>query len=265
MLASEPFISFANGDLISYQLIPVPAGDDRPYLVFLHEGLGCQALWKGFPELLCQATACPGLVYDRLGYGQSSPLRHTRTLDYMHDYARQELPQVLKAVIPGKTFILIGHSDGGSISLIYGADHKDRQRSLLKGIITEAAHVFVEPETIVGIEAAALAWQAGKLKGLAKYHGDKTENIFKAWADTWLTDWFRLWNIEALLPEITAPLLVLQGQEDQYGSSAQVDAIVQQSSGPAEARMLEDCRHTPHLEAQELVLHQMADFIKRLT
>ncbi|WP_084692729.1 alpha/beta fold hydrolase [Thalassomonas actiniarum] len=265
VLANHQFVAFANGDFISYQLIPVAAADNKPYLVFLHEGLGCQAMWKGFPELLCRATGCPGLVYDRLGYGQSSPLTQTRTIDYMHDYARQELPRVLEAVIPGKTFILIGHSDGGSISLIYGAGHKNRQAPLLKGIITEAAHVFVEPETIAGIEAADLAWQAGKLKGLAKYHGDKTESLFKAWADTWLTSWFKHWNIEALLPEITVPLLAIQGEDDQYGSTAQVDAIVQQSSGPAEGKMIKDCQHTPHLEAQEAVLRQMTGFINRLS
>ena len=262
---TSPLIRFANGDEISYQLIPRSGDDnDKPYLVFLHEGLGCQALWKGFPELLCRATGCPGLVYDRLGYGLSSPLRETRTIDYMHDYALKELPAVLEQVIPGKPFILVGHSDGGSIGLIYGAVHGTGENPLLKGIITEAAHVFVEPETITGIEAADLAWEKGKLKGLARYHGDKTENIFKAWSATWLTHWFREWNIEALLPEITAPLLVLQGQEDQYGSVAQVDAIVKQSSGPATGKMLENCQHTPHLEARESVLGLMSDFINNL-
>ncbi|WDE08254.1 alpha/beta hydrolase [Thalassomonas viridans] len=259
MLDNQHRVNLAGGGFICYQLIPGAA--DKPYLVFLHEGLGCQAMWKGFPELLCRATGHPGLVYDRLGYGLSSGLREPRTLDYMHDYALKELPQVLKQVIPGKAFILIGHSDGGSISLIYGAG----QNPLLKGIITEAAHVFVEPETITGIEAADLAWEKGKLKGLAKYHGDKTGPIFKAWSETWLTDWFREWNIEALLPQITTPLLVLQGQEDQYGSAAQVDAIVRLSSGPAEGQMLENCQHTPHLEAQEVVLSLMADFINNLS
>ena len=131
---------------IYYELIP---GDkNRPFLVFLHEGLGCCAMWKSFAQTLCENTQCPGLMYDRLGYGQSSTLAQIRTIDYMNRYALDELPKLLKAAIPDRPFILIGHSDGGTISLIFGA----QKPPLLKAIITEAAHVFVESETIEGIK-----------------------------------------------------------------------------------------------------------------
>lgn len=253
-----PTLTIFNTRHIFYRLIP--GNKANPYLVFLHEGLGCDAMWEDFPDLLCQASNCPGLVYDRLGYGKSSPLIPGRTIHYLHAYALKELPILLKGVIPDRSFILIGHSDGGSISLIHGAERPP----LLKGIITEAAHVFVEPETIEGIKKAVHAWNQGKLKGLSKFHGDKTETTFKAWSETWLSDWFRAWNIEYLLPSIAVPLLVIQGQDDQYASMAQVNAIVSGAGKVASSRMVEHCAHTPHLEAKQEVLDCMNDHIARI-
>jgi pimeloyl-ACP methyl ester carboxylesterase len=240
---------------LHYQIIE---GDTAmPYLVFLHEGLGCTAMWGDFPELLCSATGCPGLVYDRVGYGESSALHHRRTVNYLHEYALQELPMLLESVIPKTPFFLIGHSDGGSISLIYGAERP----ALLKGIITEAAHVFVDPKTIAGIKSAQKAWTKGKLSGLAKYHGDKTETIFKAWSETWLTNWFKHWNIEYLLPSLEVPILVIQGGNDQYGSTEQAKSIASKTSGYAQMEILKNCSHVPHLEAQAVILALMSDFI----
>lgn len=226
-------------------------------LVFLHEGLGCIERWNDFPERLCRKTGCPGLLYDRIGYGRSTPLQKPRTIRYVHDYALDELPKVLKAAIPGHDHILVGHSDGGSISLIYGA----QRPAGLKGIVTEAAHVFVEPETIEGIRAADEAFERGKFKGLVRYHGEKTRQTFKAWSETWLQASFGFWNIEILLPSITCPLLVIQGADDQYGTAAQVKAIVSKSAGKAEAFFVEQCGHAPHLEQPDILLEKMAAFV----
>jgi pimeloyl-ACP methyl ester carboxylesterase len=255
---SLPKFKIDQNQSLNYQLIP--GERDKPYLVFLHEGLGCGAMWKDFPALLCKKTGNPGLIYDRLGYGKSSPLIHTRTIHYMHEYALLELPRLLETVLPDTPFILIGHSDGGSISLIYGAERP----SFLKGIITEAAHVFVDPETIAGIRSTDVAWKEGKLKGLSKYHGDKTEPIFMAWSVTWLTTWFKYWNIEYLLPSIEVPLLVIQGTDDQYGSVDQVNSIVSKSSSSAQLEMVENCSHVPHLEAKPIILELMSDFVVQI-
>lgn len=233
----------------------------RPCLVFLHEGLGSVAQWRDFPERLCQRTRCPGLVYDRIGHGQSSPLIHPRTSDYLHQAATDELAKVIASLIPGQRFILVGHSDGGSIGLIFGATRP----SHLLGIVTVAAHAFVEQVSLDGIAQAQEAFTHGKLKkGLARHHGDKTETLFKAWADTWTSPEFRSWSIAELLPSIEVPLLVLQGRDDRYGSASQVDTIVNQSSGPATPLILEDCGHAPHLEFPELTLDLMSCFVNRL-
>ncbi|MBM9603790.1 alpha/beta fold hydrolase [Desulfopila inferna] len=233
---------------------------DMPCLVYLHEGLGCTAMWRDFPKQLCRATNCPGLIYDRRGYGMSSPLPQPRTNRYLHEYALRELPAFLDRIIPDTPYILIGHSDGGSIALIYGA----RRPSKLRGIITEAAHVFVDSETITGIQAAEEAWQRGKLKGLAQYHGAKTETVFRSWSDIWLSESFRHWNIEYLLADIEVPLLIIQGKNDQYGSIDQVNSISTKTSSPCRVEIVEECGHTPHLETSGVVLKLMSDFVKQL-
>ncbi|MDD2463404.1 MAG: alpha/beta hydrolase [Desulfobulbus sp.] len=233
---------------------------DRPVLVFLHEGLGSVAQWRDFPGQLCRRTGCPGLIYDRIGHGLSSPLTQKRTLHYLHFHALEELPRIVETVIPCRPYLLIGHSDGGSIALIAGAERSP----LLKGIITMAAHVQVEPCSIAGIEAAKAAYGQGKLRpALHRYHGEQADALFHAWAETWTSPWFRSWNIDYLLPAIEAPLLVLQGREDQYGSQDQVNSIVTQSGGAATPLLLEECGHAPHLEFPELCLDLMACFVNR--
>lgn len=248
-----PLLQTADAELF-YEKIE--GGAEKPVLVFLHEGLGSVAMWRDFPARLCAATGCEGLVYDRRGYGLSSPLAAARSIHYLHDYALDELPAVLAALLPEREYWLVGHSDGGSIALIHGAERPAR----LRGVITEAAHVFVEEVTLEGIRAARAAWDAGKLKGLQRYHGDKTAAIFAAWADTWLEPSFAYWNIEYLLPAIACPVLALQGSEDQYGSAAQLAAIAGKTPR-GQQRMLPACGHTPHAEAAGATLDAMQRFI----
>ncbi len=248
-------ITISGKQQIYYELID---GDKaRPYLVFLHQGLGCVAMYSDFPALLCARTKCPGLVYDRTGYGKSSPLKRNRTIHYLHEYALTELPEVIESIIPHRPFILIGHSDGGSIALISGSAQPEH----LKAIVTEAAHVFVEQETVDGIIKADDAFKKGKLGSLFKLHGEKTEILFRAWASTWLSDWFRYWNIEYLLPSINVPLLVIQGKNDQYGTFAQVNSIASKSSGEVQTVLIDGCGHSPYQECPALLLDLMSEFI----
>lgn len=246
-----------DGARIHYELIE---GDTvKPLLVFLHEGLGCGAMWKGFPQRLCAATGCAGLVYDRQGYGQSSAMTAARSIHYLHHYALQELPTVMQRLAPGREHIVVGHSDGGSIALIYAAGRPPG----LRAAVTAAAHVFVEDITLDGVRTAVDAHAAGKLRGLARYHGEKAGQVFAAWADTWLAPPFKHWSIEYLLPAIACPLLALQGSGDQYGSGAQLDAIERGTPG-ARQQLLADCGHSPHIEQPEATVQAMAAFIAPL-
>ncbi len=233
---------------------------EKPVLVFLHEGLGCIEMWKDFPAELCRLTGCSGLLYDRQGFGGSSPLSRERTINYVHDYACRELAALVQKLIPNKDHILIGHSDGASIALIYGAG----ERPLLRGIVSEAAHVLVEEKTIRGIKAADRQYERYGPKGLTKYHGTRTHAVFKGWSATWLSDGFRTWNIEALLPAVSCPVLAIQGQDDEYGTIEQVESICSQVSGQVAPAFIPGCGHRPHHQCPELVLPRLREFISRI-
>lgn len=248
-----------DGGVIRYELIDGDPG--KPYLIFLHEGLGCVEMWRNFPQRLCEKTHCPGLIYDRTGYGKSSPETDERDVKYIHNYALTELPQVIEFLIPHKDHILIGHSDGGSIALIYASEFTTH----LKGIAVEAAHVFVEKETLRGIKLADEAYDRNGPGGLQKYHRDKTPAVFKSWSETWLSQSFKAWNIESSLPSIHCPVLVIQGKNDEFGTMKQVETITSKVAGNVYPHVLEGCGHAPHIERPELLLDLLSDFICSLS
>ncbi|MBL7180504.1 MAG: alpha/beta hydrolase [Pseudomonadota bacterium] len=234
------------------------AAESNPMLVFLHEGLGCIELWRDFPETVCVSTGCAGLVYDRKGYGGSDAYKGPWPLDYLHKESQTYLPGLLQACDITKA-VLIGHSDGGTIGLMTVAMHGER----ICGVITEAAHIFVEDITLEGIRRAVKAFESTELKDkLARYHGENTETVFRRWADRWLSPEFYDWNIKDYLPRITCPLLVLQGQDDEYGTAAQVEGIAALVSGPVATKLIADCGHVPHFQAKETVLDEVTRFIK---
>jgi len=236
-------------------------GDNRPTLIFLHEGLGCVHMWRDFPEKLSRMTGCPALVYSRQGYGRSDPCPLPRLLRYMHDEALDVLPELLTAA-GVEDYILIGHSDGGSISLIHAGA---KARAGLLGLITMAPHVFCEDVSVSSIAEAKQVYLAGKLRAsLEKYHHENTDCAFWGWNDIWLHPDFLHWNIEKYLPAIKVPQLILQGEDDQYGTVAQVQSIVRQASGSVLAQMLADCGHSPYKEQEKLSLNAMKNFIRPL-
>lgn len=232
----------------------------RPTLIFLHDSLGSIELWRDFPNKLGQATRCNVLVYDRQGYGQSSAFSgDERANDYLEHEA-----DVLNSLIEQcglEKVLLFGHSDGGSIALIAAAQYP----SPIIGVITEGAHIFVEEITLQGIREAVDAYHTTNLKErLRKYHGDKTEAVFRAWAHTWLSEGFRSWNIEQFLPRITCPVLVIQGEKDEYGSLQQVEGIIRQVSGETRRLIIPSIGHTPHKEAGAIVQAEAASFIRKV-
>ncbi len=259
----EDFTVSADGRRLAVRRLHAPAAAGgppaRPTLVFLHEGLGSIAQWRDFPAALCRRVGLPGLIYDRWGFGGSAPLQLPRPVDYLTREAERSLPAVLEACGVTRPF-LVGHSDGGSIALLYAAAFPRAPAAC----ITLAAHVFVQEVSLDGIRAAARAWREDDLRQrLERYHGVKTEAMFRGWTETWLRPEFRDWNMSGRLPAITCPLLVIQGEDDEYGTAAQVEAIVRGAGGPASPLMLPACGHQPHLQQHEAVLDAVADFIGR--
>ena len=230
--------------------------DGAPALVFLHEGLGCAALWKSFPVAVVEATGCPALVYSRYGYGGSEPLAEPRAVDYMHREALQTLPELLES-LSVRAPVLIGHSDGASIALIYAGSGQ----SPVRGLVAMAPHVFVEEIGVASIAQAKVAFETTDLRSrLARYHDD-VDSAFRGWNDIWLHPDFRRWNIEAYLPAIACPMLLIQGEDDQYGTMAQVEAIERRAAGPVETLRLPGCRHSPHVDRSDETLKAIARFV----
>lgn len=235
----------------------------KPVLVFLHEGLGCVEMWKDFPETVSRKTRCPALVFSRPGYGQSSPNPLPWKINFMHHQALKLMPALIQQAAISQ-FILIGHSDGGSISLIFAGSPGIQERTRLKGVITLAAHVFCEKITADAIRQAKTAYENGTLKkGLEKYHGKNCDNAFYGWNGVWLNPKFMLWNIEKYLHKIEVPLLAIQGKQDQYGTARQLERL-RKGVHHMKPVMLENCQHSPHTEQKEKSLAAMTQFINTI-
>ena len=252
--APSAFVN-VRGHSLEYQRIAAAA--DGPTLVFLHEGLGSISQWRDFPKRIVEATGLPALVYARYGHGRSEALQQPHGVDFMHREALESLPELLRQLEIERP-ILVGHSDGASIALIYaGSGHP------LQGLVAMAPHVFVEDISIEGITAAKQAFETTDLpQKLARHHRDAAKTFY-GWNDVWLAPAFRAWNIESFLPAIKCPLLAIQGHGDEYGTMAQLDAIARQAGGPVELLKLEHCGHSPQKDQPEIVAGAIAEFVKR--
>jgi pimeloyl-ACP methyl ester carboxylesterase len=237
-----------------------PAPDRAPTIVMLHEGLGCIALWRDFPEKLAAATGFGVFAYSRAGYGQSDSVALPRPLDYMTREALETLPEVLDA-IGFRRGILLGHSDGASIAAIYEGSVEDFR---VRGLVLMAPHFFTEPGGLAAIAAARTAYESGDLRTrLAKYHRD-VDNAFCGWCDAWLDPAFKAWNIADCIDYWRVPTLAVQGAGDQYGTLAQIHEIEARAYSPVDVEILEGCKHSPHLEEPEKTVEAIADFCARL-
>ena len=218
----------------------------RSPLVFLHEGLGAIELWRSFPSEVRAAAGEPAmLVYSRAGYGRSGPASLPRAVTYMHDEADAVLPSLLSRFGIARP-ILIGHSDGASIAMLHaGAGHPVAALALL------APHVFVEDVSVASIAAARDTYATSDLRDrLGRYHDDP-DAAFRGWNDVWLSSPFRSWNIEDRLPGVRCPVLLIQGEDDAYGTLAQLDAIEAGVGGPVRRLVLAGVGHAPHVEAPD--------------
>ncbi len=227
-------------------------------LVLLHEGLGSVAMWKTVPEDLARLTGCSVLTYSRYGNGFSDVLRESRAVSYMHDEATEALPDVLDA-FDVRSAVLVGQSDGASIALIYAGEIGAR----VCGLVVEAPHVFVEDLSVQSIAQAKTAFESTDLpQRLARYHAD-VRRTFYGWNDIWLHPEFRSWNIQNSVRNVRVPILAIQGVNDEYGTPAQIDAIVQDArDARVDTLMLANCGHAPHRDRPDLTLPAIAAFVK---
>lgn len=246
---------------IEYQLIDA-ADSQAPLIIFLHEGLGSVSMWRDWPEKVCKALGCRGLVFSRYGYGQSTvrPADEPRSIDYLHQEAHHDLPALLAALgLDNEKPVLYGHSDGGSIALLYAAQYPER----IQGIVVAAPHIFVENITIDGIQAAKSVYESTDLAArLGRHHRDP-DSVFWSWNDTWLTPWFRDWNIEPIVSQIRTPILAIQGIDDEYGTLDQIEGI-KRLAAQTQLSIISNCGHSPHRDQPDAVVKELGQFIQSI-
>lgn len=241
---------------IEYEWVGTAAAE-APVLVFLHEGLGSVAMWRDFPARLCEAVGARGLVYSRPAYGRSTPrpAEERWQPDFMHRQAREVLPALLAHLGVERPW-LFGHSDGGSIALLFAAAFPQA----LRGAIVLAPHILVEGISVTSIEQAREAYLETDLpKRLGRYHDDP-DSAFWGWNDVWLSPAFRTWSIEEEIRAIRCPLLAIQGLDDEYGTLEQIRGIARRVP---QAQLVEipECGHSPHKDQAEAVIGAVKAFM----
>jgi pimeloyl-ACP methyl ester carboxylesterase len=239
-------------------LLITPAGSDHATVVLLHEGLGSIALWKDFPIHLAERTGYRVFVYSRYGHGRSARLTTKRDVNYMHHEGEVVLPALLEQMGIQRP-VLLGHSDGASIAIICGG----RYPNVARALILEAPDVFVEDLSVESIARAKTMFETTDLpQRLSRYH-DHADDTFWGWNDMWLDARFRSWNIETYLDTIQCPILLIQGYEDEYGTTRQVEAITDRVA-TTQTLLLPQCGHSPHRDQPEAVLARIAAFLADL-
>jgi len=239
---------------IEHEWVGAPRGA-APVVVFLHEGLGSLSMWKDFPREFCAAHGFTGFVFSRYGYGGSTakPSEERWAPDFMHRQADEVLPALLAHAGIERPW-LFGHSDGGSIALLHAARHP------VAGVVAVAPHLFVEDVSIASIEKARDAYEGTDLRErLARHHADP-DSAFRGWNDVWLSPAFRRWNIEAEIATIACPVLAVQGEGDEYGTLAQIDAIAARLP-KTRLLVIADCGHSPHRDQPETLSREAGRFI----
>ncbi len=225
----------------------------------LHEGLGSVSHWKEFPRLLGEATGAGVFLYSRHGHGGSDAQQEPRPVSYMHHEAQVVLPEILERAGIERP-LLLGHSDGASIAILYAGMFPESPT----GLILEAPHVFVEDITVTSIAQARVLYNETDLpQRLGRYHTN-VDSLFWGWNNIWLDPRFRDWNIEPYLDSIRCPVLVLQGAQDEYGTVKQVEAI-QRRLPSTSAIILDDCKHAPHRDRSEATLSAISQFLRAVS
>ncbi len=253
---SDFFVNVQGGTVFVRRWRPAAVACDVP-LILLHDSLGCVDLWRDFPAALARRLARPVVAYDRLGFGRSSPRHDPPAADFIREEAEVAFPAV-RAGLGISDFAALGHSVGGAMALVATA----RAGAACRAVVSESAQAFVEDRTVAGVRRArALFRRPDQFDRLTRWHGAKARWVLDAWTETWLSPAFASWTLEPDLPGVRCPVLVLHGDEDEYGSVRFPEFIGRHVGGPAEVHILSGCGHVPHRERPDVVTELVARFL----
>jgi pimeloyl-ACP methyl ester carboxylesterase len=257
-LSDQGFLEIGAARL-EYRMVG-PRPDTAPTLVLLHQGLGSAAMWGDFPEKLSIATGLGVFAYSRVGYGHSSPAKLPRALDFMHVEARETLPRLLDA-IGFRQGLLVGHSDGASIAAIFAGSVQDHR---VRGLVLMAPHFIIEDVTVASVANIRKAYDTTYVRERSsRWHADADATV-RGWSDVWLNNDVRAWDLREDLAYIRVPILIIQGEQDHYGTVRQIEIAKEECYCPVEALLLPGVQHVPYREAPEATLSAISDFVDRI-
>ena len=258
MQVVDQVISLPQGSLYVKTWIPETLATSVA-LVLLHDSLGCVGQWRDFPKRLAETLLCRVVVYDRLGFGQSSARNDFPSIHFIEEEADIYLPYIKEALsIHG--YVLMGHSVGGAMSLNIAAKDLDCQ-----GVISISAQAFIEEVTLEGLRNAEIMFSDPMyMAKLERWHGEKAHWVLRAWIDRWLSDDYQHWSLANCIGQVICPVMAMHGDQDEYGSVAFPEYIVNHTAGDSVLVILKDCGHIPHKEKTTEVLDEVSKFFKKI-
>jgi pimeloyl-ACP methyl ester carboxylesterase len=237
----------------------------RGTIVLLHEALGSVSHWRNFPQQLAQRCGRDVLVYSRIGHGRSEGPPARRTRQYFQQQSLEILPALLDQFHVEHP-VLLGHSEGAAIALIYTAEHQPAEHQsapAAKALILESPILLLEPAAGRGMALAERAYRETDLRDRLARHHDDADAVFAAWLSNRDSDSLLHPPLEAHLPRIDTPVLMLQGERDEYATILQAEAL-RPIAPHLQLLRLPESGHTPHREQPEIVLERIAAFLSSL-
>jgi len=218
-------------------------------LILLHDSLGSVDLWRDFPSVLAENLSRCVVAYDRLGFGQSGARDELPSMEFIEEEATKFFPAI-KRCLSIQHYSLLGHSVGGGMAINIASRDPD-----CEAVVTVSAQAFVEDLTIKGIEDAKQMFeQPEQIARLEKWHGSKAKWVLKAWINVWLSAEFANWSLKPNISSMRCPILVIHGENDEYGSIAFPKFISENAGGQTEMLLLKNCGHIPHKEKPQEVI-----------
>jgi len=248
-------IENSNGNISAKKWAPQTAITKVP-IILLHDSLGSIDLWRDFPCILAEKTFRSVIAYDRLGFGKSDVRHKLPSIEFIKEEATKFFP-IIKKQLSITKYILFGHSVGGAMAINIAARDTD-----CMAVVTVSSQAFVEDRTVKGIkEAQRIFEQPGQIERLKKWHGGKATWVLSAWIDVWLSPEFSTWSLDDCIRDVVCPVLVIHGDDDEYGSIAFPEFIASKVAGISKMLVFKGCGHMPHMEKTDEVVAAVKEFL----